>query len=570
MSGFAIPREIIGIREAPLDIVERLGNELSVSPLIATILANRGLRSYEECRRFFNPDPSHLLDPYLFPDMEKAVERIARAIGEGQKIVVHGDFDVDGISSTALVVRALRDLGADCDYYLPNRISEGYGLSCRGVDDIAAQGAGLIVTVDCGISSCEEVRYAAEKGIDLIVTDHHESHGEIPDACAVLNPMTCDYPEKHLAGVGVALKLVQALFQSRKRDDSEWYRYIDLAALGTAADIVKLRGENRVIVKFGFESMAQTRNIGLRKLIEAQGLKGKRLNTREVVFLLAPCINAAGRLGDSSLGARLLLTEDETEAAQLAAALLKANNERRTLDTHVQDSAIAWVEQNCLPERDYALVAAHESWHVGVVGISASRLVERFHRPSFLFAHDKDGTARGSGRSIPGLHLLEALEECGDLLEKFGGHAAAAGATIMLDKLETFRERFNSVVREKLNGDPMRPRVQADAEAVMGQLTPKFFNTIKRMEPFGPGNMRPVLLCKGLRSRYAPRIVGKKHLKMTVSGDGMAMDAIAFNFGNRMEEVSAASEYSLAFCLDQNEYKGRVSLQMKVKGFEAS
>ncbi len=570
MSGFAIPREIIGIREAPIDIVERLRNELSVSPLIATILANRGLNTYDECRRFFNPDPSQLLDPYLFPDMENAVRRITKAINEGEKITIHGDFDVDGISSTALLVRGLRDLGAQCDYYLPNRISEGYGLSCQGVDDIAALGTQLIITVDCGISSREEVQRAAEKGVDVIVTDHHEPHGELPKACAILNPMACDYPEKHLAGVGVALKLVQALFQSRKRDDSEWYKYIDLAALGTAADIVKLRGENRVIVKFGFESMAQTSNLGLQKLIEAQGLKGKRLNTREVVFLLAPCINAAGRLGDSSLGARLLLTQDAAEATDLARKLLTANDKRRKLDTHVQDSAIAWVEHNCLPERDYALVAAHESWHIGVVGISASRLVERFHRPSFLFAHDKDGTARGSGRSIPGLHLLEALEECSDLLEKYGGHAAAAGATIMLSKLEAFRERFNDVVREKLKGDPMRPRVHADAEAEIGQLTPKFLNTIKRMEPFGPGNMRPVLLCKGLRSRYAPRIVGKKHLKMTVAGDGMAMDAIAFNFGNRMEEVSAASEYSLAFCLDQNEYKGRVSLQMKVKGFKAS
>jgi single-stranded-DNA-specific exonuclease len=572
MNGTMRPaRETIVVRDLDVTAAADLAKALGVSPVVARILVARGLTTFDECKRFFRPDASQFHDPFLFCDMEKACDRIFSAIRDREAIIIYGDYDVDGVTATALLIRLLRQFGAQCDYYLPNRLTEGYGLSAEGVRAVKEKGAGLIITVDCGITACDEVALAGSLGIDVIVTDHHEPKAAVPKAYAVLNPKvaSCGYPDGSLAGVGVALKLGQGLIRRMGGDDDQWSSFLDLAALGTAADIVPLRGENRIIVALGFGMLAHTRNPGLFALLSAQDCAGSNLTTGDVVFRIAPCINASGRLGDSRRGVELLLTDNAATAALIAQELKQVNIERRAIDAKIQEEAFAWVEENCDPDNDYAVVAGSPAWHCGVVGIVASKIVEKYHRPAILFAIGENGIARGSGRSIPGFHLHEALTSCSSLLEGFGGHAAAAGMTLKKDNLDRFRLRFNEVARERLSPDDLVPRITADAEVKMSDLTPKLYSILKQMEPFGPGNMRPILVCRDVRNRYSPKIVGRNHLKLSVhDGNGVAMDAVAFNFGSRLDELSAAQDFTLAFTLDENEWNGRKNLQLKIRGVE--
>ncbi|MBN1131122.1 MAG: single-stranded-DNA-specific exonuclease RecJ [Chitinispirillaceae bacterium] len=568
MNGFTRARERITVREVDAAAAKNLAQALSIPFAAASIMVGRGLSDPGACAVFFNPSLASFHDPFLFPDMGTAVERIAAALAADEAIAVYGDYDVDGISGTVLLVRMLRFLGARVDYHLPHRLTEGYGVSDAGIRQIAASGATLLITVDCGVTSVGEIALARSLGIDCIVTDHHEQKDELPPALAVLDPKLrgCTYPDRDLAGVGVVLKLCQALASKTGRGNALWERFLDLAALGTAADIVPLRGENRIITRFGFKQMSATGNAGLAALIEAQGLDGRKLSTRDVVFQLAPSINAAGRIGDPRRGVELLLTDDAGRAREYARELKTANMERRAIDQAVWAEARAWAEKNCLPERDYAIVAGSANWHAGVIGIVASKLVDRYHRPAILFSMGNDGCARGSGRSITAVPLLDTLAECADLLESFGGHTVAAGMSIKNAAIDDFRNRFNEAVRKRATPDDFVPKIVADTEVSLSGCTPALFSAIKSMEPFGPGNMRPVLYCRNLTHRKTPRIVGEKHVKMAVCGDGLVMDAIAFNFGHRMEELSGAASLSLAFSLDENEWNGRTTLQMNIKG----
>lgn len=562
------PLEKISVRQVDEAAVARICAELSVNRPLGRILVGRGLTSFDTCKAFFRPALTHLHDPFLFPGMERAVERICKAIACKEYIAIYGDYDVDGVTSTAFLMKVLVSLGAACRYYLPNRISEGYGLSEKGIAELADDGVDVIVTVDCGISACREIEKAKSLGIDVIVTDHHEPKADLPPADALIDPKieNCGYPDRDLAGVGVALKLAQALCLRLGKPDEIWQEHLDLAALGTAADIVPLTGENRIITRFGFEKMSTSPNLGLRALISLRGLSGKRLSTSQVVFMLAPCINAVGRLGDPYRGVELLLTEDPAVAGNHARELLTANNERKTLDQRVQEEAFGWIDENCDMERCFGIVAGHESWHCGVIGIVASKITERYHRPAILFSVGENGLAKGSGRSIPGFHLLEALEKCGEHLESFGGHAAAAGMVIRKENMETFREAFNEAAKSAITPELLTPTVLADTETCLDDFDTKFVNILKQMEPFGPGNMRPVLLCHGLSSKYAPRVVGKNHLKLAVTDGKTMMNAIGFNQGHRLRAIADSNHYSLAFTLDENEWNGRVSLQMKLKG----
>ncbi|HEX3018702.1 MAG TPA: single-stranded-DNA-specific exonuclease RecJ [Chitinispirillaceae bacterium] len=568
MKSICSPRERILVRETDPVVVARLQQELKVPSGIASILVGRNLCTYEQCKTFFRPDISQFHDPFLFEHMQRAVVRIQDAISNGEKIAVYGDYDVDGITSTALLLKVLKRLGANCEYFLPNRLIDGYGISECGIRQIASSNAKLVISVDCGITANYETAVAAQLGMDMIITDHHEPKESLPDAFAILNPKVnnCAYPDKNLAGVGVALKLCQALAKYSGKDEQLWLPFLDIVALGTAADIVPLLGENRIIARYGFQLLNNTSHAGLKALIDLQGLTGKKISTSEVVFQLAPSINAGGRLGDAKKGVELLLTDDPQIAAQTAMQLRETNQERRALDNAVAEEAVSWVENNSSPDRDFVLVLGRESWHVGVIGIVASKMVDKFHRPSILFSIGPDGLARGSGRSIPGLHLLSVLNECSDILEGFGGHAAAAGMSIKCQNIDIFRERINQVVSKVINADDLVPQVIADAEINLSQLSPKFFRIINEMAPFGPGNMRPVFFCKNLKQKYSPRVVGQNHLKMMVIGDGVSMDAIGFNFADRYDEICRASSINLAFSLDENEWNGRINLQMKVKG----
>lgn len=568
MSHFESARERVVVRETNHELVEKLAEELNISRSIAAILVGRNYSTFESCKAFFRPQLSDFHDPFLFTDMEIAVNRISSAIRNKEKIVIYGDYDVDGITSTALMMRVLQKLGAQCSYFLPNRLSDGYGISKDGIQKIVNDGAKLIISVDCGITSISETEFARSLNVDMIITDHHEPKEKLPSAVAILDPKVeqCCYPDKNLAGVGVALKLCQALGISTGLKEELWLPFLDLVALGTAADIVALTGENRIITKFGFEAITHSSNVGIKELIAQQNLTGKRITTSHVVFQLAPCINAVGRLGDPGRGVELLLTNNQEIALQYACELRDTNLERRALDSTVAEEATLWVKEHCNPESDYSLVLGNQNWHFGVIGIVASKMVEKFHRPSILFSIGTDGYARGSGRSIPGLHLLSALEQCSDILESFGGHAAAAGVRVKTENLESFRLRFNDVVKTMLRPDDLSPVVMADAEVDLPQITPKFFRILKQMEPFGPGNMRPVLMCRNLQHKYMPRKVGNNHIKMAVTGGGIVMDAIAFNFAERLDEVRSADSLAVAFSLEENEWNGSKSLQMKVKG----
>ncbi|MCL2689881.1 MAG: single-stranded-DNA-specific exonuclease RecJ [Chitinispirillia bacterium] len=568
---FAAVREKILLRDVDAGLVERLAAELNVSQTVASILVGRKLTTYDECKKFFRPNVDDFRDPFLFCDMEKAVLRIKQAIAAGEKIIIYGDYDVDGVTSTVLLITAFRRLGAVCDYYLPNRLTEGYGVSDSGINHAAQCKASLIITVDCGITSCPQVDLASSLGIDVIITDHHEPKDELPKAIAIINPKLpdCGYPDKSLAGVGAALKLCQALAEVSGHGNDLWYDLLELAALGTAADIVPLTGENRVITALGFAQMQESKNLGIKALIEAQSLTNKKLSTSEVVFQIAPCINAVGRLGDPQRGVELLLTDDPALAALYARELREANLERRALDTSAAEEAVQWIEMNCSLKKDLSIVAASPDWHVGVIGIVASRMVEKFHRPSIMISIGEDGMARGSGRSGGGLHLLDALDQCSDLLESYGGHASAAGLSIRSEKIDEFREKFNSVVKTRLSADDLVPRVTADAEVPVTVITSKLLRIIKQMEPFGPGNMRPILLCRDFKHKYAPKTVGQNqsHLKLSLTSQGVTLDAIAFNFGDRLTEVKSSTNIAeVAFALEENEWNGKVTLQMNVKG----
>jgi len=570
MSASYRAQEKIAVKEVDESLVQDLAENLSVSPVLARIMVARGLTTYETCEKFFNPRIEDLLDPFLFPQMETAVARITLALEKKEKIAVYGDYDVDGVTSTALLINVLRRCYADCMYYLPNRLTDGYGLSEDGIRSIADQKVSLIITVDCGVAACKEISLANELGIDVIITDHHEPKDEIPDAHAILNPKVpgCTYPQKTLAGVGVALKLCQALCKKLQLDDSYWLDFIELAAVGTAADIVPLFGENRIITSVGFKKMVYSNICGLRALIDEQGLGGREINTHHVVFQIAPCINAVGRLGDARRGVELLLTKDEAAGREWARQLVDANLERRTIHQRVESEAVGQVEHFFDQDAHFGIVVAEKNWHFGVVGIVASRLVEQFYRPSIVLSVEDDGLARGSGRSIKGFHLLQALEQCSEYLESFGGHAVAAGLTVKTENIEKFQKAFNQVAREMLSGDDLYPVVEADAEIAVSALTQKMLNTINRMQPFGPGNLRPVFVARNLDHRYTPRVVGTNHLKLCVTESGAAIDAIGFDFGDRLGLLQHCHNFSLAFTLDENFYNGRKSLQMKIKGVE--
>jgi single-stranded-DNA-specific exonuclease len=563
--------EKISMRDADMLAVAKLAKEINVPMAIAKVLVLRGLTTLDECTKFFKPALSHFHDPFLFRDMEKAVARIMKAIENHEMIVVYGDYDVDGIAATVILLRSLRLLGGNAEYYCPNRLTEGYGMSEAGIQKTLRRGAGLIITVDCGITAAKEIALARQAGIDVIITDHHEPKEGLPEPYAILNPKlpSSGYPEDGLAGVGIALKLCHALALRLGKGEAFWTEYLDLAALGTAADVVQLTGENRTIAFLGFEKLRQTKNPGLEALINAQGLSGKPLSTGEVGFQIAPCINAVGRLGDPGRGIELLLTDDEAMAQRYAQELKAANLERRAIDAIMQKEAFAWVEEHCDSQQDFAIVIGMESWHCGVVGIVASKLVEKYHRPAVLFAINAEGVARGSGRSVRGFHLHKALGQCGDLLESFGGHAAAAGMSIKEANLAPFRARFNEVAKSLLTPDDLVARVEADAQVALSDLTPRFFGLLKQMEPFGPGNWRPLFLCRALHNKYDPRIVGSNHLKMTVAAGTGKMDAVGFNLGHKLEAVKNARTFSLVFSLEENVWNGKTSLQMKVKGVEA-
>ena len=552
-----------------------LARELGVTEVTARLLAIRGLYDLDEARRFLSPSLEQLLDPFRLADMERAVVRLEKAVANRERIAIHGDYDVDGITSTVILRRSLELLGGDVVHFVPERIRDGYGLQPATFDRLKAEGVQLVVSVDCGIRAAAAARRARELGIDLIITDHHEPDTELPEAVAVVNPKRhdCTYPDKHLAGVGVALKLVQALCRRAGRD--AWLPgFVKVAAIGTLADVVPLVGENRVIAKLGLEMLSKgPHKVGLRALLEASSLTGKTIDSYHIAFMIAPRINAAGRMSTPDIAARLLLASDEAmagEAKALAEQLETENLRRRAEEQDIVAKARKIVETDPDIGARSLLVVAGEGWHRGVIGIVASKLVDHFYRPAIVLSVE-DGIAHGSCRSIPGFDMLAALESCAPMLGRFGGHKQAAGLQIEADRIREFRLRVNAYADDRLGPDDLRPRLYLDGPLAFGAITDRVVSELNTLAPFGPSNPRPRFFTGPVEVVDGPRLLKDRHLKMTFQQDGRRLRGIQWNAADREEALAATkSGVELAYTLEENEFRGEKYVELRVDDFRDS
>jgi single-stranded-DNA-specific exonuclease len=547
-----------------------LARKLGITPITAQLLINRGIHTIEQGRVFLGSELARLHDPMLFKDMGRAVARILKAVEAKEKILIYGDYDTDGITATALLARIFRRLGADAGCYVPNRLAEGYGLHTEVLEKAHTEGTSLVITVDCGISDLAEIRWANENKMDLIVTDHHEPPEELPPAYALVNPKCIDsgYPFKELAGVGVALKLGQALLEAAGQGSEAWRDYLDLVCLGTIADIVPIKGENRILVKHGLLALEETRCPGIQALIEVSGVKNNSISPREVGFGLVPRLNAAGRTGDPGLALELLLTEDYDKALELAKLLNKANQERQRIEAAVLEEALDMLDSDPAKQEAAVLALAAEHWHPGVIGIVASRLTGRFYKPALLVTIEGD-ESRGSARSIPGFNIYQALAHCREHLLDYGGHALAAGFTVKTADIENFFAALKAYARSIMGGERLQPLLEIDGVVEMDQVSEKLISEINLLQPFGYANPSPLLSCRG--ALLESRGVGKSlaHLKLRLRGDNNVLDGIGFNLGAYADILTKGEAVDLAFVPDMNEYNGRRSVQLEVKDLGA-
>jgi single-stranded-DNA-specific exonuclease len=563
-----VVKSILG-RPEPVEpaTVATLVAQLQLPEAIAAILVRRGHGDPDAAKAFLRPQLESLHDPWTLPDMETAVERIASAIDDGEPILVHGDYDVDGVCGTTLLTRALRELGARVEPFVPNRLKDGYDFGPAGLAAALERDCRLVLTCDCGIAAHETVTAARDAGIDVVVSDHHTPPPELPPAVAVLNPHREDsaYPEKVLCGAGVAFKLLQALFERRGRAVQDLYKYLDLVGIPTIADLVPLTGENRILARFGLKVLERTPNPGLRALLRVSGLKaGRPISAGQIAFVIGPRINAVGRMGEAMRGVKLLLMEDEAEATAIADVVEAENCLRREVDRATLEEAKAILEESFDPESQRAIVLASQDWHPGVIGIVASRIVEQYYRPTVLIALDGD-RGRGSGRSIPGFHLYDALQACESHLLQFGGHRAAAGVQISADEVEAFRERLNAVAHERLAPQDLLRTIRIDHEIAMTEVSSELWRFLAHFGPYGQGNPKPVFLARGVTLRGAPELVGQEHLRLRIEvGDGATPEAIAFGQAAELEWLSESSCVDLTFQIGVREWQGVEYVQAQV------
>ncbi len=554
--------------------VERLARELTLSPVTARLLCIRGLGEPDAARRFLAPSLDDLHDPFALADMRPAVERILGAIARRERIAIHGDYDVDGVTSTVILRRALELLGGDVTHFIPERLRDGYGLQPASLDRLHADGVQIVISVDCGIRGVEAARHARALGMDLIITDHHEPDTELPDALAVINPKRhdCVYPDKNLAGVGVALKLVQALCSRSGR--SGWLpAFVKVAAIGTLADVVPLVGENRIIAKLGLAMLSKgPHKVGLRALLEVCGLTGKAIDSYHIGFVLAPRVNAAGRMSSPDIAARLLLAVDEGlagEARELAGQLDTENLRRQQEEAGIVAQARKAVETDLEIGSRTVVVVAGDGWHRGVIGIVASKLVDAFHRPAIVLSIDGD-MAHGSCRSIPSFNMLAALESCADVLVKFGGHKQAAGLTIDSARIRELRERVNDHADGCLEPDDLRPRLWIDHALTFRSIDEQVVEELASLAPFGAGNPCPLFRASRVEIVDGPRRIKERHLKMAFKQDGRVLRGIAWRASERESFVTEhRSAIDLAFSLEQDTWNGERYLQLSVADFKA-
>lgn len=545
-----------------------LADSLNISTVLAELLIQRGITNFFEAKKYFRPDIEAVHDPYLMSDMEKAANRVIDAITSNERICVYGDYDVDGTCSSSLMYLFLKELGANVFVFIPNRLTEGYGLSYAGIDQVKDDKTDLIISVDCGITAVDEVDYANTFGIETIICDHHQPKEELPKAYAILDPLKpgCDYPFKYLSGAGVAFKLARAVADRFGKKEMV-FKYLDLVALAGAADIVPLTDENRILVREGIDRINKNPRPGIKALIKSARMEPGNLSAGQIVFTIAPRINAVGRLGDANRAVDLFNAETYEDAERLAKVLESENLERRKIDEVTFSHALELTKEIEKFDEMLGIVLHHDSWHPGVVGIVASRLVEKYYRPAIMLT-TIDGVAKGSARSIPGFNIYEALEECGDLIIQFGGHKAAAGLEIEVSKIDEFRTKFNQVLKRNLKEDDIIPEVKIDAKISLCDITPKFVRVLDQFAPFGPGNMRPVFMAEDVKVVASPRIVGTNHFVSTFcqNGDNKVYDAIGFNLGKFVYEVDKDKDLvDIAFTIEKIVKDGRTYPQIRVK-----
>jgi single-stranded-DNA-specific exonuclease len=552
------------------EAVQALMQALSLPEIVCRLLLIRGYVTADEAKLFLRPKLDRLHDPLDFLSMDKAVERLARAVRNQETVFIHGDYDVDGICSTTILTRVIRGLGGKAVPFIPRRIEDGYDLSDAGVDAAIAAKAHVVVTCDCGTGAVKPIARLCQTGIDVIVTDHHLPSGPLPECLAVLNPKRPGdgYPDKDLAAVGVAFKLAIALARELGTSDNFVWAMLDLVALATVADVAPLRGENRVFVRYGLKMLAETRNIGMRALLRAAGLDGKQLTAGRIGFILAPRLNAAGRLGHAIRGVDLLLTENEHEANTIARELEELNQRRQDIDRATLEQAREKVLAMDLDET-FGIVLADDTWHPGVIGIVASRLVEEFGRPTVLISLSGD-QGKGSGRSIPKYDLHGALGKAKDLLLRYGGHKAAAGVTIARDQVPAFAARFNEIARSMLTLADLIPEIRVDLEVSIDGMDGRLESLFRHFEPFGIGNPTPVLLARNVTIARPPRAVGKDGLKIVLDTGTGSLDAIAWGLASRAAEFQPGTKVDVAFRLERDEYRGESYLQARIADIRAS
>ncbi len=541
---------------------------------LSRLLIQRGINTFDKAKSFFRPTLDELHSPFLMQDMQAAVDRIVLAMNNEENILIYGDYDVDGTTSVAMVFHFLNRFYPNMDYYIPDRYQEGYGISIQGIDFAADNDISLIIALDCGIKAVEKIAYAKEKGVDFIICDHHTPGETIPKASAVLDPKRkdCNYPYKELSGCGVGFKLLQAWCDHTGNDQKVLFGYLDFLAVSIAADIVPITGENRILCYYGLKQLNEAPHLGFRTMLRMGNFNKPELSIMDVVFTLAPRINAAGRMESGKKAVELMISEGAVEAQMGTAAINENNLDRRTIDASITLEALKMIAEDNLKREKRSTVLYNKNWHKGVIGIVASRCIEQYYKPTIILT-ESNGKASGSARSVKGFSVYEAIEACGDLLTQFGGHKYAAGLTMPIGNIPAFKDKFEKVVASRISEDQLQPEILIDCELDWSSIHPSFFKILKQMAPFGPMNMQPIFLLKNAFLNGKAKVLKEKHLKFDISPNKDAQEriaCIAFNQINSASLLNSGKAVDIAFQLEENHWRGNVSLQLMVKGIRRS
>lgn len=556
--------------------IKHLSEVLNIDKVLSGLLVSRGINSFEKAKLFFRPQLSDLYDPFLMKDMDKAVERIQRAISNKEKILVYGDYDVDGTTSVALIYSFFSEFYSNLDYYIPHRYSEGYGISYKGIDSAIENGQTLVIALDCGIKAVEKIKYANQNKIDFIICDHHYPGDTIPEAYAVLDPKRndCTYPFKNLSGCGVGFKLIQAFAQNNHIAFERVVPYLDLVAVSIASDIVQLTDENRILAYYGLQQLNVSPRTGLKAIIKIAGMEGCSLTIDDVVFKIGPRINAAGRIESGKKAVELLVADDDKNAFELGTRINSYNQRRKNIDNSITQEALEMIKSDEQLKDRNSTVLFNPNWHKGVIGIVASRLTETYYRPTVILT-ESNGMATGSARSVVGFDLYQAIDACSNLLENFGGHMFAAGLIMKIENIPAFQEKFEEVVSKTITPEQLQQQVEIDAEINLKDITPKFFNILKQFQPFGPGNMSPTFLSEEVVDNGCGRIVGSTndHLKLELIQEEDPLHpypAIAFQQAHHFATISKGIPFDICYSIEENEFRGNTTLQLRIKDMKFS